>query len=173
MAFADIVAIRPKLRAGAAGGRRLVWPLLAIASVASLLWILSTALGFFAHRAMSPMRHELASDISIAAPPVIRSGSGSEIEVRVRHANGRQVKVALGNGFVAAATLTGITPLPSTSQVGPDGLELDFQTRNDSDLRVVITSRPEASGRIDYDLGVTVGSDVSASTPMSQVVLPW
>lgn len=173
VALTDKASFRPWFEAGVTGARRWAWPLLATASVGYLAGLAASAVSILADQAMSPVRHALASDISVALPPLIRSGSGSAIEVRVRQANGRRVTVSLGSAFITGSTLTAISPLPSTSKSGPDGIELDFETRDDSDLLVVISSTPEIVGRVAYDLGVLVGSDVSATTPMSQYVLPW
>lgn len=174
MTVASMVqSVGPRQLAARTSVRRWTWPLIAVAVVGWLVGLVASGIGVAAGAAMAPVRHEIAQDISAIALPVARIGSSSELEVRVRHANGRRVAISLGRDFVSASTLTGVTPLPATTRIGPDGIVLEFHTRLESDLRVVIAATPETIGRLSYDLGVVVGQDVSATTPMSQYVLPW
>ncbi len=166
-------SIGPKAVSGYSFARRLAWPLLATAAVGYLAGIVLNHISAMAAAAVAPETQSLSADISVTSQAVVRGGRASELEVRVRHVNGRPVVVTLGRGFGAGSNLSRISPLPSTSRSGQDGIELEFATREESDLHVVIAAKPDAAGLIEYDLGVRVGSDLSATTPMSQYVLPW
>ena len=152
---------------------RVVIAVAAIAAFAYFASILVSTLGLMANGVLLPTRYSLASNISVAAPQVIKTNTQTAIEVHVRNPDGRPVTVLLGTSFAAASTLERIIPPPTSSKIGRSGLELSFATGRDSDLHVVLEATPAHAGRMTYDLGVVIGDEISATTPMSQYVLPW